>query len=62
MCYLNDAMIEQTKTIKQMTQDEVLEIMFNQEQEQFYEKYFKDLQDSMNEHYKEMEVEHGTTV
>ena len=55
MCYLNDAMIEQTKTIKQMTQDEVLEIMFNQEQEQFYEKYFKDLQDAMNEHYKEME-------
>jgi hypothetical protein len=55
-------MIEQTKTIKQITQDEVLEIMFNQEQEQFYEKYFKDLQDSMNEHYKEMEVEDATTV
>ena len=62
MCYLNDAMIEQTKTIKQMTQDEVLEIMFNQEQEQFYEKYFKDLQDAMNEHYKEMEVEDATTI
>ena len=62
MCYLNDAMIEQTKTIKQMTQDEVLEIMFNQEQEQFYEKYFKDLQNSMNEFYKEMEVEDATTI
>jgi hypothetical protein len=48
-------MIEQTKSIKQITQDEILEIMFHQEQEKFYQKYFKDLQDSMNEHYKEME-------
>jgi hypothetical protein len=50
-------MIEQTKSIKKITQDEILEIMFHQEQEQFYQKYFKDLQDSMNEFYKEMEVE-----
>ena len=57
MCNLTNAMIEQTKSIKQITQDEILEIMFHQEQEQFYQKYFKDLQDSMNEFYKEMEVE-----
>jgi hypothetical protein len=55
MCNLTNAMIEQTKSIKQITQDEILEIMFHKEQEQFYQKYFKDLQDSMNEHYKEME-------
>ena len=55
MCNLTNAMIEQTKSIKQITQDEVLEIMFHQEQQEFFEKYFKDLQDSMNEHYKEME-------
>ena len=57
MCNLTNAMIEQTKSIKQITQDEVLEIMFHQEQQEFFEKYFKDLQDSMNEFYKEMEVE-----
>ena len=55
MCNLTNAMIEQTKSIKKITQDEILEIMFHKEQEQFYQKYFKDLQDSMNEHYKEME-------
>ncbi len=60
MCNLTNAMVEQTKTIKQITQDEILEIMFHQEQEQFFETYFKDLQNSMNEHYNEMEVEHGT--
>ena len=60
MCNLNDAMIEQTKSIKQITQDEVLEIMFHQEQQEFFEKYFKDLQDSMNEFYKEMEGENVT--
>ena len=57
MCNLTNAMVEQTGSVKQMTQDEILEIMFHQEQEQFYQKYFKDLQDSMNEFYKEMEVE-----
>ena len=55
MCNLTNAMIEQTKSIKQITQDEVLEIMFHQEQQEFFEKYFKDLQDSMNEYYEKME-------
>jgi hypothetical protein len=40
-----------------MTKDEVLEMMFNQEIEEHMEQYFKDLEQAMNEHYKEMEVE-----
>ena len=62
MCNLTNAMVEQTGSVKQMTQDEILEIIFYQEQKQFFEKYFKELQDSMNEFYKKMEVENGTTV
>ncbi len=57
MCNLTNAMVEQTGSVKQMTQNEMLEIIFYEEQQEFFEKYFKDLQDSMNEHYKEMEVE-----
>jgi molybdopterin synthase catalytic subunit len=55
MCNLTNAMVEQTGSVKQMTQNEMLEIIFYEEQQEFFEKYFKDLQDSMNEHYKEME-------
>ncbi len=62
MCNLTNAMVEQTGSVKQMTQDEILEIIFYQEQQEFFEKYFKDLRDSMNEFYKEMEVEDATTI
>ena len=62
MCNLNEAMMEQTNSINQMTPDEVLEMLFHQEQEEYLEQYFKELADAMNEHYKEMEVEHGTTI
>lgn len=62
MCNLNDAMMEQTGSVNQMTQDEVLEMMFHQEQEEYMEQYFKDLEQAMNEEYKEMEVEDGTTI
>ena len=60
MCNLTNAMVEQTGSVKQMTQDEMLEIIFYQEQQEFFEKYFKDLRDSMNEFYKEMEGENVT--
>ena len=59
MCNLNDAMMEQRGSVNQ---EEILETMFQEEQEEYFEQYFKDLQDAMNEHYKEMEVEHGTTI
>ena len=62
MCNLNDAMIEQTGSVNQMTQEEVLEMMFHVEQEEHMEQYFKDLADAMNEHYKEMEVQDGATI
>lgn len=62
MCNLNDAMMEQTGSVNQMTKDEILEMMFHQEHEEYMEQYFKDLADSMNEHYKEMEVEHGSAI
>lgn len=62
MCNLNDAMMEQTGSVNHMTKDEVLEMMFHQEEEEYMEQYFKDLEQAMNEHYKEMEVEHGTTI
>jgi tetrahydromethanopterin S-methyltransferase subunit B len=62
MCNLTDAMIEQTGSVNQMTQDEVLEMMFHQEHQEYLEQYFNDLREAMNEHYYEMEVEHGTTI
>jgi hypothetical protein len=55
-------MIEQTGSVNQMTQEEVLEMMFHVEQEEHMEQYFKDLADAMNEHYKEMEVQDGATI
>jgi len=55
MCNLNDAMIEETNSINQMNQDEVLEMIFHEEQEEYLEQYFNDLRDAMNEHYKEIE-------
>jgi hypothetical protein len=60
MCNLNDAMMEQTSSVKQMNQEDILEMMFREEQQEYFEQYFKDLQDAMNEHFKEMEVENGT--
>jgi hypothetical protein len=60
MCNLNDAMMEQTSSVKQMNQEDILEMMFREEQQEYFEQYFKDLQDSMNEHFKQMEVENGT--
>jgi hypothetical protein len=60
MCNLNDAMMEQTSSVKQMNQEDIIEMMFREEQEEYFEQYFKDLQDSMNEHFKQMEVENGT--
>jgi hypothetical protein len=62
MCNLTDAMIEQTSSVNQMTQDEVLEMMFHQEHQEYLEQYFNDLREAMNEHYYEMEVEHGATI
>jgi hypothetical protein len=52
-------MMEQRGSVNQ---EEILETMFQEEQEEYFEQYFKDLQDAMNEHYKEMEVEHGATI
>jgi len=60
MCNLNDAMMEQTSSVKQMNQEDILEMMFREEQQEYFEQYFKDLQDAMNEHFKQMEVENGT--
>lgn len=60
MCNLNDAMMEQTSSVNQMNQEDILQMMFHEEQEEYLEQYFKDLQDAMNEHFKEMEVENGT--
>lgn len=54
MCNLTNVMNESEN---KMTKDEVLEMMFNQEIEEHMEQYFKDLEQAMNEHYKEMEVE-----
>ena len=54
MCNLNDAMMEQRGSVNQ---EEILETMFQEEQEEYFEQYFKDLQFAMNEHYKEMEGE-----
>jgi len=48
-------MIEETNSINQMNQDEVLEMIFHEEQEEYLEQYFNDLRDAMNEHYKEIE-------
>jgi len=45
-----------------MTKDEVLEMMFHQEEEEYMEQYFKDLEQAMNEYYKEMEVQDGATI
>lgn len=59
MCNLNDAMMEQTGSMNQMTQEEVLEMMFHQEQEEYFEQYFKDLQDAMNEEYSAMQEDHS---
>jgi hypothetical protein len=55
-------MMEQTGSVNHMTKDEVLEMMFHQEQEEYMEQYFKDLEQAMNEHYKEMEVQDGSTI
>lgn len=60
MCNLTDAMIEQTGSVNQMTQDEVLEMMFHQEHQEYLEQYFNDLREAMNEQYYEMEVENAT--
>ena len=60
MCNLNDAMIEQTGSVNQMSKEEVLEMMFHEEHNEYMEQYFNDLRDAMNEHYYEMEVEHAT--
>jgi hypothetical protein len=60
MCNLNDAMMEQTGSVNQMSQEDILEMMFHEEQEEYFEQYFKDLQAAMDEHFKEMEVENGT--
>ena len=57
MCNLTNVMNESEN---KMTKDEVLEMMFNQEIEEHMEQYFKDLEQAMNEHYKEMEVEDVT--
>jgi hypothetical protein len=62
MCNLNDAMMEQTGSVNHMTKDEVLEMMFHQEEEEYMEQYFKDLEQAMNEYYKEMEVQDGATI
>lgn len=56
MCNLNDAMMEQTGSVNQMTQEEVLEMMFHQEEEEYMIQYFKDLEQAMNEEYKEYEM------
>jgi hypothetical protein len=53
-------MIEQTGSVNQMTQDEVLEMMFHQEHQEYLEQYFNDLREAMNEQYYEMEVENAT--
>jgi hypothetical protein len=55
-------MIEQTGSVNQMSKEEVLEMMFHEEHNEYMEQYFNDLRDAMNEHYYEMEVEHGTTI
>jgi hypothetical protein len=55
-------MMEQTGSVNQMTQEEVLEMMFHQEEEEYMIQYFKDLEQAMNEQYKEMEVQDGTTI
>jgi HD-GYP domain-containing protein (c-di-GMP phosphodiesterase class II) len=55
-------MMEQTGSVNQMTKDEVLEMMFHEEHNEYMEQYFNDLRDAMNEYYYEMEVEHGTTI
>lgn len=62
MCNLNDAMMEQTGSVRQMTQDEIVEMMFYQEEEEYMIQYFKDLEQAMNEQYKEMEVQDGSTI
>lgn len=69
MCNLNDAMMEQTgsepfseKWILEQIEDDSNRQQFNDCMEKHMEQYFKDLADSMNEHYKEMEVEHGTAI
>jgi tetrahydromethanopterin S-methyltransferase subunit B len=61
MCNLNDAMIEQTGSVNQMSKEEVLEMMFHQEQEEYLEQYFNDLREAMNEEYSSMEQDlaHG---
>ena len=56
MCNLNDAMMEQTGSVRQMTQEEVLESIFYQEEEEYMIQYFKDLEQAMNEEYKEYEM------
>ena len=65
MCNLNDAMMEQTgsepfseKWILEQTQDESNRQHFDECMEEYMIQYFKDLEQAMNEHYKELE--HGT--
>jgi hypothetical protein len=49
-------MMEQTGSENHMTKDEVLEMMFHQEHEEYMEQYFKDLQEAMNKEYEEYEM------
>jgi len=49
-------MMEQTGSVRQMTQEEVLESIFYQEEEEYMIQYFKDLEQAMNEEYKEYEM------
>lgn len=54
MCNLNDAMMEQTGSVHQMTQEEIVEMMFQQEEEEYMIQYFKDLEQAMKEEYQEI--------
>jgi hypothetical protein len=54
-------MIEQTGSVNQMSKEEVLEMMFHEEHNEYMEQYFNDLREAMNEEYSSMEQElaHG---
>lgn len=54
MCNLNDAMMEQTGSVHQMTQEEIVEMMFYQDEEEYMIQYFKDLEQAMKEEYQEI--------
>lgn len=69
MCNLTNEMIKQNQTepfsekwILEQLKDDSNREHFNNCLSKFREEHLKDLRDSMNEYYNEMEVEHGTTV